>query len=108
MLNVKNLSKSLKPDGVPAKWKLEWCSSTGEENCTPKKLGERKTARDEVCLLTSGNFAVKNGFFWVLGFVHHFPPVAMVYSFLCTWISVLHQNVLISAVFGVESSLETT
>jgi len=50
----------------------------------PKKLGERETARDEVCLLTSGNFAVKNGFFWVLGFVHHFPPVAIVFSFLWT------------------------
>lgn len=74
----------------------------------PKKLSERKTARDEVCLLTSGNFAVKNGFFWVLGFVHHFPPVAIVFSFLWTWISILQQNVLISAVLSVESSLETT
>lgn len=34
----------------------------------PKNLGERKTAGNDVCLLISGNFAVKNGFFWVLGF----------------------------------------
>lgn len=56
--------------------------------------------------MASGNFAVQNGFFWVLAFVHHFSPVAVVFTFFWTWF--VFQWNLFFAVFSVESHLGTT
>lgn len=39
----------------------------------------------EMEFLASGNFAVQTGFFWVFTFVHHFSPVAVVFTFFWTW-----------------------
>lgn len=51
---------------------------------------------------------VKNSSFGVLGFEHHLSPLAIVFWFSLGLISILQQNVFISVVLSVESSLETT
>lgn len=80
---IAEFKELLEPDGVSAEWKLGYCSWSSEDNQTPTELGERRNARDGV--LASGSFAVQNGFFWVLAFVHHFSPVAVVFIFFLTW-----------------------
>lgn len=58
-----------------------------------KNLSVRKTAGDEVSLLTSGSSAVMNGFFRVIGFV--LSSCGYSFQFSLDLISILQQNVLI-------------